>query len=140
VTLREYLPEDRPALEEIHRRRALSCTFPETNSPLVLARFVLADDSSRPIAAMFGRLTAEVDLIMDQAEGSAEDRWNWLKMLAAAAEMRLWRAGLDSAVAFVAPEIARAFGRRLIGLGFEREPNSTYRRHAGQPLEWLGAV
>jgi hypothetical protein len=137
VTLREYESSDRAALEEIHRRRSLTTEFPETSTPLVLVRLVLADDTGRPVAAVFGRLTAEIDLVMDSAEGTARDRLNWLKLLAAVAEKRLWDSGLDRAVAFVPVEIARAYGRRLAEIGFEREPFAAFRRRVNEPLEWV---
>jgi hypothetical protein len=140
MMLREYQPADRAPLEEIHGRRALSCEFPETDSPLVLAKLVLADDSGRPVAAVFGRLTAEIDLVVDGAEGSPEDRWNWLKLLAGVAENRLWQSGLDSAVAFVPMQIARSYGRRLGALGFERGSSVPFRRRVSEPLEWMGAT
>jgi hypothetical protein len=137
VNLREYEAADRAALEEIHARRALSCEFPATDTPLVLVRLVLVGDHGRPVAALFGRLTVEIDLIIDSGEGAPRDRWNWIKLLGAVGEKRVWDSGLDSAVAFVAPEVGRAFGRRLGVLGFEREPNAAFRRRINEPLEWM---
>ena len=78
--------------------------------------------SSRVTMAILQRLTAETYLLHDPAAGTPRQRWqNFLALHEAALHDAAAR-GLDDAQAFLPPQIARSFGRRLARLGWTRDP------------------
>ncbi|MBZ5644134.1 MAG: hypothetical protein LAO19_15335 [Acidobacteriia bacterium] len=78
--------------------------------------------SSRVTMAILQRLTAETYLLHDPAAGTPRQRWqNFLALHDAALHDAVAR-GLDDAQAFLPPQIARSFGRRLARLGWTRDP------------------
>jgi hypothetical protein len=85
-------------------------------------RRVSSGKSSRVTMAILQRLTAETYLLHDPAAGTPRQRWqNFLALHDAALRDGAAR-GLDDAQAFLPPQIARSFGRRLARLGWTRDP------------------
>lgn len=81
-----------------------------------------AGGSSRIVMAVLLRLTAETYFLHDPDAGTPRDRWQRLLALHEAARQAAAARGLDDVQAFVPPQIARAFGRRLTQLGWSRDP------------------
>ena len=67
------------------------------------------------------RLTAEVYLLHDPRAGTPRERWQWLLALHRAAEQDAYDRGLADAHCWLPPQIARAFGRRLLRLGWQEQ-------------------
>jgi hypothetical protein len=85
--------------------------------------------SSRVIMAVLQRLTAETYLLHDPDAGTPRQRWqNFLALHDAALRDAAVR-GLDDAQAFLPPQIARSFGRRLARLGWMRDPWPCFSRY-----------
>jgi hypothetical protein len=72
--------------------------------------------------AILQRLTAETYLLHDPAAGTPRHRWESFLALHDAARTAAAAHGLDDVQAFLPPQIARAFGRRLSRLGWTRDP------------------
>ena len=72
--------------------------------------------------AILQRLTAETYLLHDPAAGTPRQRWQNFLALHDAALRDAAARGLDDAQAFLPPQIARSFGRRLARLGWTRDP------------------
>jgi hypothetical protein len=72
--------------------------------------------------AILQRLTAETYLLHDPAAGTPRRRWKCFLALHEAARGAATERGLDDVQAFLPPPIARAFGRRLVRLGWTRDP------------------
>jgi hypothetical protein len=83
---------------------------------------VSGDKSSRVTMAILQRLTAETYLLHDPAAGTPRQRWQNFLALHDAALRDAAARGLDDAQAFLPPQIARSFGRRLARLGWTRDP------------------
>lgn len=73
------------------------------------------------IGAALLRLTAEAYLLLDAHAGTPRDRWQWLLALHAAAERDAWQRGLEDVHAWLPPQIAQKFGRRIAKLGWRRD-------------------
>ena len=73
------------------------------------------------IGAALLRLTAEAYLLLDPKAGTPRERWEWLLGLHAATEQEAARRGLEDVHAWLPPEIAAKFGKRLTRLGWVRD-------------------
>jgi hypothetical protein len=78
--------------------------------------------SCRVTMAILQRLTAETYLLHDPGVGTPRRRWQCFLALHDAARSAAAARGLDDVQAFLPPQIARAFGRRLARLGWTRDP------------------
>ena len=96
-----------------------------------------APPNSEIIAAVFLRLTAEAYFLLDPTAGTPRDRWRALLLLHEAARGEANRRGLDDAHAWLPPQVARAFGRRIERLGWTREPWPSYSRTIAAPTPFL---
>jgi len=151
MRIRNYDGCDLAELRRIHAAQGYGYTFPDLSNPLFLTKVVLAaekagkdeggrggafrETGSAPtdggpaatgiVGAAFLRVTAEAYLLLDPKAGTPRQRWEWLRWLHAAAERDAWVRGLEDVHAWLPPEIARKFGRRLERLGWVRDDRWT---------------
>ena len=134
MRVREYEEGDLEALRQIHARQGFDYAFPDLRDPLFVTKLVMEDegreetrakDGKEIVGAALLRVTAEAYLLLDPKMGTARDRWNWLLGLHAATERDAWRRGLEDVHAWLPPEIAEKFGRRLTRLGWIRDDRFT---------------
>jgi hypothetical protein len=130
MRVREYAEGDLEALRQIHARQGFDYPFPDLGDPLFVSKLVLTEsDGEEPeasggkgiVGAALLRVTAEAYLLLDPHEGTARERWNWLLALHGASERDAWRRGLEDVHAWLPPQIAEKFGRRLAQLGWIRD-------------------
>ncbi len=129
LLIREYTPADLDALRRMHARQGFDYPFPDLADPIFISKLVVEDDSGRAVMASLARLTCEMYLLVDRENGPARrggggnprERWAQLLALHAAGERDLLARGLDDAHAWLPPQIARRFGRRLAPLGWLRD-------------------
>jgi hypothetical protein len=126
VNVREYFPEDLQALREIHAAQGFSYPLPDLDNPLFVTRLVLTEgeesgEGGRIAGAALLRLTAEAYLLLDPRLGTPQERWERILALERAAESDAWRRGLEDVHAWLPPEIAAQFGRRLARRGWVRD-------------------
>lgn len=76
---------------------------------------------NRIVGAALLRLTAEAYLLLDPKVGTPRERWEWLLRLHAATEQEATRRGLEDVHAWLPPEIAAKFGKRLTRVGWIRD-------------------
>ncbi len=108
-------PQKRDAIEG---REAACCdSLPDSSR---------AASSSRVVMAVLLRLTAETYLLHDPAAGTPRLRWQRFLSLHDAARQSAAARGLDDVQAFLPPNVARAFGRRLARLGWTHDPWTCY--------------
>jgi len=139
MQIREYTDADLDSLKRLHQSQGMPYKFPDLSNPLFLTKLVIQnnDDSGQIIAALLLRLTSEAYLLLDPCAGTARERWQSLLLLHEAARGDAARRGLDDAHAWLPPQVARAFGRRLTQLGWEREPWPSFSRTIGAPTPGL---
>jgi hypothetical protein len=126
VRVREYQPEDLEALRALHAAQGFPYKFPDLANPLFVTKLVLTDADDRQAGGAIAgaallRLTAEAYLLLDPRSGTPRERLERLLTLHAAAERDAWRNGLEDVHAWLPPQIARRFGRRLARLGWLRD-------------------
>ena len=141
--IREYTASDLESLRRLHSAQGMPYQFPDLTNPLFLTKLVIERDSPEtngreagdiPIAereimgAILLRLTSEAYFLLNPRAGTPRDRWQSLLMLHEAARTDAARRGLDDAHAWLPPQVADAFGRRLSRLGWFREPWPSFSR------------
>lgn len=118
--------EDEAAREEngnaTGREVAGRDSLPGLSAHAALNPRVSGAKSSRVTMAILQRLTAETYLLHDPSAGTPRQRWQNFLALHDAALRDAAARGLDDAQAFLPPQIARSFGRRLARLGWTRDP------------------
>jgi hypothetical protein len=148
--IREYTAADLESLRRLHSAQGMPYQFPDLTNPLFLTKLVIerdspgadgreASDSSgnagrEVLGAILLRLTSEAYFLLDPHAGTPRDRWQSLLMLHEAARTDAARRGLDDAHAWLPPQIANAFGRRLTRLGWFREPWPSFSRSTNLTL------
>jgi hypothetical protein len=147
MLIREYTDADLDSLRALHAAQRLPYAFPDLANPLFLTRLVAvrsgahacdrAPRDSDILAAVFLRLTAESYFLLDPRAGTPRDRWRALLLLHEAARGDANRRGLDDAHAWLPPQVARSFGRRIERLGWTREPWPSYSRTIAAPTPGL---
>jgi len=114
----------------MHALQGFHYKFPDLGDPVFVGKWALeeADPSTglRVNLAILARLTAEIYLLHDPMAGTPQERWLRFLKLHGAGEANLARMGLREVHAFLPPEVERAFGRRLVGLGWYKEPWACY--------------
>jgi hypothetical protein len=148
MQIRAYHESDLSALRALHSAQGFHYAFPDLCNPLFLTKLVLTRDGKQTVAehhseragkcdsekdtaappivgAAFLRLTAEAYLLLDPHAGTPRDRWNWLLALHAAAERDAWQRGLEDVHAWLPPQIAARFGKRITQLGWRRDDSWT---------------
>jgi hypothetical protein len=148
MQVRTYEERDLDELRRIHAAQGFGYAFPDLSNPLFLTKLVLVADnnlagmgrssaaplrSNTPdaargqgiIGAALLRLTAEAYLLLDPSAGSPRERWQSLLTLHAATAQEAVGRGLEDVHAWLPPEIAKKFGKRLVRLGWVRDDTWT---------------
>jgi hypothetical protein len=137
VLVRAYEKCDLEDLQRIHAAQGFGYAFPDLSNPLFLTKLVLGGDRQRGsgatgsetgqgiIGAALLRLTAEAYLLLDPQAGTPRERWESLLTVHTATEQEAKRRGLEDVHAWLPPEIARKFGKRLTRLGWIRDDTWT---------------
>jgi hypothetical protein len=146
MQIREYQESDLAALRAIHASQGFAYPLPDLSNPLFVTKLILSDseansregeaangdvrerNAAQPappqqkiIGAALLRLTAEAYLLLDPSVGTPRQRWQWLLQLHAATERDAWQRGLEDVHAWLPPQIAQKFGKRITHLGWRRD-------------------
>jgi len=127
MEIRNYEEKDLEALKAIHARQGFGYAFPDLGNPLFLTKLILGrEEGGKGIAgAALLRLTAEAYLLLDPQAGSPRGRWQGLLELHEATRRDALARGLEDVHAWLPPEIAKKFGKRLTELGWIRDDTWT---------------
>ena len=123
-----YQPEDLEALKKMHAAQGFGYPFPDLADPIFLSKLIVEDEAGTPLMASLVRLTSEVYLLVEPNVGTPRERWERLLALHEATRLDALRRGLDDAHAFLPPQVERAFARRLLTLGWIKDPWASYCR------------
>jgi len=128
MRIRNYRPEDEPALKQMHAAQGFDYAFPDLANPLFVSKLVLEDDDGRSLMAALGRLSCEVYLLAEPKSASPGERFLQMLLMHEAGRRDLEARGLDDVTCWVPPGIEKSFGRRLERLGWVRDPWPSYSR------------
>jgi hypothetical protein len=121
MRVRAYSDSDHEALRRMHALQGFDYPFPDIADPIFVSKLVVENEEGCAVMASLARLTCEMYLLLDPAAGSPQERYGRLLALHNAGERDLLARGLDDAHAWLPPEIAKRFGRRLGALGWIRD-------------------
>jgi hypothetical protein len=117
MTVRDYRPEDRPAIEALHRSMGMDYRLPDLDDPLFVVRKVY-ETEGRITGAEFLKLQAEAYLMLNcDLDVVAKSRV--IAHLSHAVEKDAFNKGIDTLVAYIPDEIAKKFTKRLNLLGWD---------------------
>ena len=125
MPVRAYTESDLDALRRMHARQGFDYAFPNLADPIFVSKLVVEDDAGRAVMASLARITCEMYLLTDPEAGNPRERYACLLELHRAGEQDLLARGLDDAHAWLPPQIAKRFGRRLAALGWLRDDTWT---------------
>jgi hypothetical protein len=118
--IREYEPRDAEFLRAMHAADPFDYALPDLANQLWITKQVL-EVEGRVVMALLGRLTSEAYLLEDPAERERAGRVARMRRILSLAEASAGDArsrGIDSAHAWLAPEIAGKFGPQLERMGW----------------------
>jgi len=121
MLVREYSASDLESLRGMHARQGIDYAFPDLADPIFISKLIVEDGFGRPLMASLARLTCEMYLLVDRQAQTARERFESLLALHRAGEHDLHSRGLDDAHAWLPPQVAKRFGRRLEALGWLRD-------------------
>ncbi len=117
---------DWPVIERWHEQSGFGYPLPDPNSE-AFAAMKLVTDGNRPVGAALARMTVEIYGFCDPDWGTPAMRLEMLRVLhqAIGAEMKKQR--IRTAHAWLPPQLAKSFGRRLKKLFRWNEPAADWR-------------
>ena len=111
VNIRPYVPDDRPAVEELRKAAGEEFWFNDPDSPII-------------VAILTGRLVVEGFLTLDKSYGTPMAKWRMLKRLFREGCLELKRRGLMEAFAAI-PSQLESYTGLLEKLPFFKRDNRT---------------
>lgn len=121
MRVRAYTESDLEALRRMHELQGFAYPFPDISDPIFVSKLVVENEEGCAVMASLARLTCEMYLLLDPQAGTPWERYARLLALHDAGKGDLRARGLDDAHAWLPPEIAKRFGRRLAALGWIRD-------------------
>lgn len=132
MQIRFFRPDDLRQLERIHQAQGFDYEFPDLSDPLYHIKLV-GEEDGRIVNAGIAHLTSEIFFLADPNAGNPRHRFENFKQLhEAGCEVAHRQGGLADLHCWVPPEVARAFGRRLRKLGWERPLWTSYVKELGK--------
>ena len=123
VNIRPYVPDDRPAVEELRKAAGEEFWFNDPDSPINVTSLVV-EDEGRIVAILTGRLVVEGFLTLDKSYGTPMAKWRMLKRLFREGCLELKRRGLMEAFAAI-PRQLESYTGLLEKLPFFKRDNRT---------------
>lgn len=114
MTERDVRPEDYPHLVELFQKQSFEYELPDFGEPQFIARKVIVDESGTPVMAVCARRTVELYLLGDPGWKTPRWRYEALKLAHEAMRKELVRLGIQDVHAWLPPQVAKSFGRRLM--------------------------
>lgn len=132
MQIRFYRPDDLAQLEALHRAQGFEYEMPNLQDPLYFIKLV-GEENGRIVNAGIAHLTAEIYFLADMKSGTPQQRYDsFLTMHESFCEVAYRQGGLSDIHAWLPPEIAKPFGRRLMKLGWKRPLWASYAKELGK--------
>ncbi len=100
--------------------------MPSLDNPRLLTKMVLVDENDVPVMGGFLRVTSEAYIVKDFDWETPAFRWIGFQKLHAAIKEDGIKRGFEDTHAWISPRIEKAFGRRLMSLGWTRPINECF--------------
>jgi hypothetical protein len=125
MLVRTYTDSDLAEIKRLHEASGFTYTLPDPADKSFFSCRVVSDGSQIRMAA-FLRATAEPFLICDTEWSTAAWRDLALRKLQAVCREDCVNKGIGEVNAFLPPEIAARFGKRLLRMGWKRYENQEW--------------
>jgi hypothetical protein len=126
VIVREFEPADLERVEALHTASGFAYVLPDFSQPEFFSRRVVSDESGVRMAA-FLKLTAEAFLIADARWKTPAWRFEALRQVHTVSWADAKNCGVAEVNAFLPPQIAAKFGKRLSHMGWKRYQGEEWR-------------
>ncbi len=113
MTIRELKESDVSTLRALYERSGYGYTFPDLEGPLMEQVLVAVDENDQALAAIAAERIVQAYLLMDSTLHPAA-RMRVIRQFHEELATRLRSKGYTCLEAFLPPEIAESFGRRLM--------------------------
>jgi hypothetical protein len=121
MTVRDVTASDETRLRELFRKQSFEYDFPDLEEPQFIAKRVICDADGTVVMAVAARRTVELFMLADPQWNTPRMRLEALKLIHDDMRKELTRLGVHDVHAWLPPQVARSFGRRLMRLfGWKR--------------------
>jgi hypothetical protein len=128
MNVRNFEQRDIEEIKAIHARRGLGFELPDLTRKMAVEKLFCHDD--KIVMAAILRPTTEAYVICDPEWKTPWFRWQALQELHDAVLRECREKGIEDTQAVLDPPIEKAFGRRLLQLGWSRHLGTLYSRRA----------
>lgn len=130
MIVREMELRDLATLRRIHEQQGFGYELPNLKDDArILSKLVVEGEEGKVIMASLLRLTAEAYLLVDGQADNPAGRWCALQSLHEATRQDAYRKGIIDVQAFIPPEVARRFSKRLSKMGWTRSGYEPWTRN-----------
>lgn len=116
MRIRPYTSADLAEIHVLHEKMGFDYRFPD-----LLGCTQVVEDEFAVRMAVGLKMQAEVYMWIDQDWRDPQQRWLALQLLQEAVREEAQKLGIDDVVAYIPPELAGRFAKRLKMLGWERD-------------------
>lgn len=96
--------------------------LPDLDSPLLIVKKAVTDETGKLLGFCVLRLTAECMLLLDPDQ-RPEEKMKVMTTLSPAVIGEAWRLGLDDVMSTIPEDMEKRFTKRLGGLGWSKDRN-----------------
>lgn len=116
----------------MHRAQGFEYEMPDLADPLYFLKLV-GEENGKIVNAAVAHLTAEIFFLADHEVGTPAERFaNFKTLHAAGCEAAYHKGGLSDLHAWLPPQVAKPFGRRLMKLGWKRPLWTSFAKELGK--------
>ena len=126
MTVRDLNFIDWPIIERLHAASGFDYELPDPNKE-AFAAMKLVVDGTRPVGAALARMTVEIYGFCDPEWGTPAMRLEMLRLLHREISAEMAKQKIRTAHAWLPPQLAKSFGRRLKRLFHWNEPGIGWR-------------
>lgn len=132
MMVRPFHPDDLSQLEKLYREQGFAYDFPNLHDPLIHIKLV-GEVDGKIVNAAFCKLVGEIYFLADRNAGTPRQKFdNFVVLHDAGCEAAYRQGGLTEIAAWVPPQIAKPFGRRLMRLGWQKPLWTCFSKELGR--------
>ena len=132
MMVRHFRPSDLAQIERMYSAMCLDYELPNLDDPLYFIKLV-GEQNGKIVNAGIAHLTAEIYFLADPDAGTPRERYeNFVALHQAGCETAYRQGGLSDLHAWLPPEVAKPFGRRLMKLGWKRPLWASFAKELGR--------
>lgn len=120
MTAQTLTPEQYRAARELHGKAGMDYKLPDLDSPLLIVKKAVTDETGKLLGFCVLRLTAECMLLLDPDQ-RPEEKMEVMTALSPSVIGEAYAHGLDDVVSALPNDVETRFAKRLRELGWNRD-------------------